>query len=197
VEKEIQAHKGFTLIELLVVVAILALLAGILFPVLAAARHRSYMAVCQSNLRQIGLAIYAYAEDWDGLLAPGVGGLVRGSWHIYYKSYTRDLGVWQDPANPVEGDYTSYSMNISVSRFGPWGGVLDAIPKPSQTILMADNVPYWEFTYYDNWGRKTNIYWRPRGPYHLGGNNFLFCDGHVRWFKGEPQREMWGPGAVQ
>ncbi|MHB1191040.1 MAG: type II secretion system protein, partial [Armatimonadota bacterium] len=58
-------RKGFTLIELLVVIAIIAILASILFPVFAAAREKSREAVCQSNLRQIGMAFSLYAQDYD------------------------------------------------------------------------------------------------------------------------------------
>lgn len=58
---------GFTLVELLVVLSIIALLAGLLFPVLIESRRRSYGTVCLSNLRQIGTASALYAQDWDGL----------------------------------------------------------------------------------------------------------------------------------
>jgi prepilin-type N-terminal cleavage/methylation domain-containing protein len=57
---------AFTLIELLVVVAILALLAALLFPVFARARDQARKATCLSNLRQIGLAFHAYVQDYDG-----------------------------------------------------------------------------------------------------------------------------------
>jgi len=56
---------GFTLIELLVVVAIIALLAAILFPVFGAAREKARQASCQSNLKQIGLAFVQYSQDND------------------------------------------------------------------------------------------------------------------------------------
>lgn len=62
--------RGFTLIELLVVVAIVAILAGILFPVLAQSRDRGRQAVCQSNLRQLTLANQMYASDWNGNFVP-------------------------------------------------------------------------------------------------------------------------------
>ncbi|MDX1932914.1 MAG: type II secretion system protein [Capsulimonadales bacterium] len=58
-------YPGFTLIELLVVVAIIALLAAVLFPVFAGAREKARQATCQSNLRQIGLAFGMYLQDFD------------------------------------------------------------------------------------------------------------------------------------
>ena len=61
-------HKrGFTLIELLVVIAIIAILSSIMLPVFAAAKERGRSAVCQSNLRQIGIAFHLYLEDYDGM----------------------------------------------------------------------------------------------------------------------------------
>ncbi len=57
---------GFTLIELLVVIAIVALLAALLLPALASAKERSKGIACVSNLRQIGIAIRAYADENSG-----------------------------------------------------------------------------------------------------------------------------------
>jgi prepilin-type N-terminal cleavage/methylation domain-containing protein/prepilin-type processing-associated H-X9-DG protein len=58
-------RKGFTLIELLVVIAIIALLASILFPVFSRARENARRTTCQSNLKQIGLGMTMYAQDYD------------------------------------------------------------------------------------------------------------------------------------
>lgn len=62
---------GFTLIELLVVIAIIAILAAILFPVFAQARAKARQTACASNMRQMGVGILMYAQDYDELLPTG------------------------------------------------------------------------------------------------------------------------------
>jgi prepilin-type N-terminal cleavage/methylation domain-containing protein len=58
-----ESRRGFTLIELLVVIAIIALLISLLLPSLGAARKTARNVICQSNLRQFGIAIQAYLDD--------------------------------------------------------------------------------------------------------------------------------------
>lgn len=58
-------RSGFTLIELLVVIAIIAILAAILFPVFARAREQARKTTCISNLKQVGLGLMMYAQDYD------------------------------------------------------------------------------------------------------------------------------------
>lgn len=66
--------RGFTLIELLVVIAIIGILAAILFPAFASARERARSTSCLSNLRQLGLGLQMYVQEYDGsypYIAPG------------------------------------------------------------------------------------------------------------------------------
>lgn len=65
-KRKMREGAGFTLIELLVVVAIISLLAAILFPVFARARESARRASCLSNMKQIGLGFMMYVQDYDG-----------------------------------------------------------------------------------------------------------------------------------
>jgi prepilin-type N-terminal cleavage/methylation domain-containing protein len=64
-------HAGLTLIELLVVIAILSLLIAILLPVLNQAKVQAHRAACAANLRQVGVAIHMYAEDFGDTIPFG------------------------------------------------------------------------------------------------------------------------------
>mgnify|MGYP001041097405 CR=1 FL=1 len=63
-------NQGFTLVELLTVIAIIAVLGAILFPVFARARDQARKANCQSNLKQLGLALMMYSQDYDERMVP-------------------------------------------------------------------------------------------------------------------------------
>ena len=64
------ATRAFTLIELLVVIAIIAILAAILFPVFAQAREKARQTSCTSNLKQIGIGMLMYCQDYDNQIPP-------------------------------------------------------------------------------------------------------------------------------
>src|ERR1043166_3580072 len=64
------SRRGFTLIELLVVIAIIAILAAILFPVFAQAREAARKTTCLSNLKQLGLGLMMYSQDYDEQATP-------------------------------------------------------------------------------------------------------------------------------
>jgi prepilin-type N-terminal cleavage/methylation domain-containing protein/prepilin-type processing-associated H-X9-DG protein len=110
-------RSGFTLIELLVVIAIIAILAAILFPVFAQAREKARQAGCFSNLKQIGLALQMYQQDYDQtwpLCFVKIGGAPAGSWpsppfstkyrrdeifwYVWVYPYTKNLGMFNCPS---------------------------------------------------------------------------------------------------
>ncbi len=145
-----ERHKGFTLIELLVVVAIIAILAAMLLPALSQARDRARSAVCISNLKQIGLSVMFYVQDYDGWLPAGGVNQYGGFRTLSQLSYF-DLKLWTCPSDRTRksgGLYSSrddciannkhfYAYSWSPSKYPPsyiWNGRTGYIPQ---------NYPMW------------------------------------------------------
>jgi prepilin-type N-terminal cleavage/methylation domain-containing protein len=115
---------GFTLIELLVVIAIIAILAALLLPALQSAKETAQMALCRSNLGQIGKATYNYVNEWNQTF-PGMGAIVsKKDWQSNHAAngdvtkgllwrYMDDRNVWFCARDDRKlGTYTfSYDMN--------------------------------------------------------------------------------------
>jgi prepilin-type N-terminal cleavage/methylation domain-containing protein/prepilin-type processing-associated H-X9-DG protein len=98
-----KARRGFTLIELLVVIAIISLLAAILFPVFARVRENARRASCQSNLKQIGLGIAQYIQDYDARYPPFYYAVSTGpNRYVYYfqtlETYIKSKQIWRCPS---------------------------------------------------------------------------------------------------
>ena len=181
-------RKGFTLIELLVVIAIIAILAAILFPVFAKAREKARTSSCQSNLKQIGLAITQYVQDYDETLPQRYMGAEAYSWRVCVSPYLKSTQVFACPSNPqnkslcMAGIYpNSYGangqdgQNTPFSRSGPVS--LAAIDAPAQLIFVAETRAGWSeapvMAYSGTWFFGG----------HTGMGNFAFADGHVKSMK--------------
>lgn len=109
--RSVSRKAGFTLIELLVVIAIIAILAAILFPAFAKARENARRSSCLSNMKQIGLGLMQYAQDYDETYPVsyyyGVfdGGDATGisQWSGYTQPYLKSLQVFVCPTDPTKG----------------------------------------------------------------------------------------------
>ena len=143
-----RVRAGFTLIELLVVIAIIAILAAILFPVFARARENARRASCQSNLKQIGIGILQYTQDYDESFpisstqvitnTPGV----TVGWADGIQPYVKSIQVFQCPsepfpsnADPTAAGYTDYYINKNAADGGQ---KVAAAQNPTLTIMLGD-----------------------------------------------------------
>jgi len=116
------SRRGFTLIELLVVVAIIAILAAILFPVFAHARDAAKRANCISNLKQIALAHQMYVQDNDEVLPTWY---IRGPdgyviWPEFLSPYYRDPKILDEGlTSPQQKRDSSWLADYVLCAWGP------------------------------------------------------------------------------
>lgn len=146
-------NKGFTLIELLVVIAIIAILAAILFPVFARARENARRASCQSNLKQIGLGVLQYIQDYDEKYPAARYGsgpswdAPRNVWFGQVHPYTKSLQILQCPSDTATGTVGGYwtdgnpqfdvhSSYVYQDAFH-WRAMA-SVQSPSTTVLATD-----------------------------------------------------------
>jgi prepilin-type N-terminal cleavage/methylation domain-containing protein/prepilin-type processing-associated H-X9-DG protein len=155
-------QRGFTLIELLVVIAIIALLAAILFPVFARARENARRSSCQSNLKQIGIGLAQYTQDYDerlpqcdlNLSGAEVVNVMTGATVNPLKSiypYIKSTQVYACPSAakdtgnpPTSTDDTSYSYNMVLNAWSAnaagntYGRLLSEIGSPAEIASFQE-----------------------------------------------------------
>ncbi|MGE5295039.1 MAG: type II secretion system protein [Solirubrobacterales bacterium] len=149
---------AFTLIELLMVIAVVAMLAAVLLPSLAAARHQAKDVACRANLKHWGLILAAYTNDNDGRFFRG---MIDGWWNDWIeileplydrqeemtccplaertvdKGGTGVFAAWKDK----EGDYGSYGLSAWVCNADPGAIFGDALYWRKPDVPGADAIP--------------------------------------------------------
>jgi prepilin-type N-terminal cleavage/methylation domain-containing protein len=191
-------RRGFTLVELLVVIAILAILAALLLPVFSHARSRARMTSCLSNLRQIGLGMRLYLQDWDGVYPYDQGPRFTparvvdtqprefpadrsnrwdGSPMVrVLEPYLRSGRLWYCPQLPDRvpeiGPGTNYEVNAFIA--------VNSIPRrerPHGGPVHETDVrnPSRVELFQDHLVEG--------GRVHFSGRNRVLCDGHAKWVR--------------
>jgi len=189
-------QRAFTLIELLVTIAIIAILAALLFPGIGSVKEKTNAVKCVNNLRQIGVAITLYAADHEQKLpGPCYFGLTYGSpvplLEPYIKSSTK---IWDCPSHPDLRNvgFTGYVQgnNSTHNYFGYSGTVLPDYPlnKDPLTLFQFQDIKdpgkRWMLEDMDAWNYNNPVI-APAAPLpaHNGGRNVLYSDWSVRWVK--------------
>ncbi|MHB8996872.1 MAG: DUF1559 family PulG-like putative transporter [Armatimonadota bacterium] len=204
-------RRGFTLIELLVVIAIIAILAAILFPVFAKAREKARQSSCLSNVKQLGLGMLMYVQDydekffssgsrWTGNTTYGVNPVVPGqpdlNWHATYGyqdswvseifPYVKNAQIYRCPSRSVT---VCMGCDYGVPHYGfrspaTLTGTFNTRPAMGTFTRPAQTMMLTE-----KWGGNPAYvldaaYYACEARHNEGGN-ICFVDGHAKWMKFE------------
>jgi prepilin-type N-terminal cleavage/methylation domain-containing protein/prepilin-type processing-associated H-X9-DG protein len=190
-----RSSHGFTLIELLVVISIIAILAAILFPVFARARENARRASCSSNLKQIGLGIQQYTQDYDEKLPPDqvqsaksfvamLDPYVKSKQIFICPSGSKEAhatdpsgdGVAKDYLWSYQGDQGNYGLNSNLVDGTTFAGLSLAAISSSALTAQAFDCSWYESP---GFVLKTDAIGDARR--HFDGTNVAYVDGHVKW----------------
>lgn len=205
-----KGNSGFTLIELLVVVAIIAILAAMLLPALARAREVARRGVCLTNLKQLGLTLNMYAQDWGGFfpyhdhataqsipnisLALLTGQLDPSDDAYESPRYVTDTKLFVCPSSREEASPIGYLWATRGSV--PLGTCSYAyalnlnLQTHSDTAIMADRKCMdskwgrpWGYDAYASYesGWRESLNLQPNESHGLYGINILYVGGHAKW----------------
>ncbi len=195
------SRKAFTLIELLVVVAIIAILAAVLFPVFARAQATAKGTVCLSNCRQMGVAAALYLNDNDDTFPLDSHSGMGSSWYTTLTQYSRTRLVWRCPVdlsanwerpigNSTKARLASFGTNYYFTPFDPVypnaSGYNNAsrVAAPAQAVYIAELARnsvqehfHPAFWYLKNVATPQQELQR---TLHTDQAHYVFVDGHAR-----------------
>ncbi len=174
-------RNGFTLVEFVVVVAIVGILAAILFPVFGRTHCNERRPACQSNLKRIALGLKIYVQD-NGDKFPPVAVARSGYWAGSIQPYIQSWQIFQCPTAPGKKPKTTdYFYNARLAQVEERN-----IDLPAQSVLAgegSDDSPtsYALSTLPEAWRHRE----KSPARRHLDGANYAFSDGHVKWLRPE------------
>jgi prepilin-type processing-associated H-X9-DG protein len=194
----------------LVVIAIIAILAAILFPVFAKAREKARQTSCLSNLKQIGTSVLMYAQDYDEMypintsITADKASQTPYTWPNRVIPYIKNTQLFKCPSDgraPV-ADFPgcrtileSYAWNALFGRETDCGYpatplALAEVAAPSQCAVLWDDSANWFalgygawFNTIDNPDCAKSFDAEVLQGRHNGGDNFMFADGHAKWYR--------------
>ncbi len=192
-----EIRNAFTLIELLVVVAIIAILAALLLPALSKAREKARQSTCVANLKQIGLALHMYANDYDGLIPKhNLGGGLY--WYDGRPSAPCSLSSYLKVRRGTS--YVEPVFTCPTYKNGP-NGTNTQGHKRSYGIIWSQDSTRWARDGYPVLTRwetchaplflvgdcnREVLMTSTVNKVHTFGANICFVDGHVEWIKDFP-----------
>ncbi|NLO07657.1 MAG: prepilin-type N-terminal cleavage/methylation domain-containing protein [candidate division WS1 bacterium] len=201
------ARQAFTLIEIVVVLTIVLILSAMLFPVIETALSRAESTSCLSNMRNLGLAVRLYCDDYDEVLIPAMlphPACYGICWDVTLQAYVRNRGLLLCPTDEyprtVLGTLSephSYGINLELTEVGGYMAsslAMFSIEEPAATILFCELEGQRFATHgvrYSTGGLE-----RVAGRRHGNGSNYTFVDGHAKWLQPEATERpelLWDP----
>lgn len=195
----VRNRNSFTLIEILIVITIIAILAAMLLPALNTAREKARRAVCINNLRQIGLAVAIYREDFGGRIPISVYEAQNPgnqssypfqfrqfegqSWSatFFYPNYIRDYNIFFCPSR-IDKSKSNWQVLTDESAgnnqfYGRMSYVYGDSGKlwltPGDFDTNTSRRSLMQDANYDDVNERAN--------HNREGNNVLFFDNHIEW----------------